>query len=156
MPVTYEAIATTTTVATTTTISFSNISQLYTDLRIVLNCPGVITAGNNVRIEMNNDSANFGVIFFYGDTNVFTGNAQNTFGRLEGNSGVAQNVNPFLATCDVMSYRDSTKYKTLLSNVYGDAVDVFLSTAAVTQLTLKYTGTFRIGTVATLYGIKAA
>ena len=164
MPATYEPIATTTLGSAATIISFSSIPQTFTDIRIVLSIKGVTTAGSPVRIEMNNDAANFGATWIYGDgASVVSGRGANTYGRLSGNIGIA-GTGPLLVTCDLLSYTGSTQ-KTLLAEFTNDnngtggvarTVNLFLSTAAITQLTLRYDGTFAIGTTATLYGIKNA
>ena len=163
MPATYSAIATTTLSSAATQISFSSIPQTFTDLRIILTVKGVTSAGDAVRIEMNNDAANFGATWLYGNgTSAISGRASNTYGRLSGNAGVA-GTGPFLVTCDLFSYTGSTQ-KTLLAEFTNDnngsgttarTVNLFLSTSAITQITLRYDGTFAIGTTATLYGIKA-
>jgi hypothetical protein len=156
------AIATTTLGTAANTISFSSIPATYTDLRIVLAASGVTTSGNEIRIEMNNDAANFGATFLTGNpaTGVSSGRGTNTYGRLSGNSGTA-GTGPFLVTADLFSYRGSTQ-KTLLADFFPDnngsgvvvkTVNLFLSTAAITQLTLRCDGTFSIGTTATIYGI---
>ena len=157
------AIATTTLGTAANTISFSSIPATYTDLRIVLAASGVTTSGNTVTMTMNNDAANFGSTWLLGNPAVGSGSsgrATNSFGRLSGDSGIA-GTGPFLVTADIFSYRGSQQ-KTTLAEFYNDnngsgvltrTVNLFLSTAAITQISLVCAGTFSIGTTATLYGI---
>ena len=82
-----------------------------------------------------------------------------------GNFGIPSSSLPFLATIDIFSYAGSTN-KTCLFTLNDDAngsgnveysVGLFRSTSAITQVNiLQLSTTYKIGTTATLYGIKAA
>lgn len=163
---TYEPIATTTLTTSSATIDFTSISASYTDLRLILNYTAT-TGGGELDLRFNSNSAtNYSAIELYG-----TGSAAfSTYWAtknaiyLPGSAGSSTTI-PTLVTIDVFSYAGSTN-KTVLSTWSGDrngsgivsrSVGLWRSTAAITTINLLLgSGSFAIGTTATLYGIKAA
>lgn len=165
MASTYEPIATNTLASAATSITFSSIPSTYTDLRIVFwSSTGSADNANGFR--------------FNGDTG---SNYSNT--TLQGNGSSAtsfRNTNStwmveimgggltggMMATADILNYANTTTYKTAIGRSERDSggrattavVGLWRSTAAINSVTIL-TGTantFPVGTIATLYGIKAA
>jgi len=164
MATTYDKIATTTLASAAATITFSSIAATYTDLRLVL--IGTSTAGGGVRLQFNSDTAtNYSNTQLYGfPASAYSGQETNktycdlsVFGF--------EVTNPCFISTDIFSYAGST-YKTLLAEYSGDQngsggvariVNLWRSTSAITSMQLSLSaGNYKIGTTATLYGIKAA
>jgi len=165
MATTYEPIATNTLGSAAASITFSSISSAYTDLKIVF--VGTATAALYAKIQFNGDTAaNYSYIGMYGD---------GTTAAAWSGSGVAFiaatptfqtfTTTPTMFSTNVFSYGGST-YKSVLNSVSMDKsgsgisannVGLWRNTAAITSITiLTSTSTFAAGTIATLYGIKAA
>lgn len=167
MPSTYEPIASTTLGSTTGTITFSSIPSTYTDLRIVL--VATSSTSSTTEFRFNGSSASI-----YSYTRLLgTGTAAASGGN---STATTTYINPYgisstqpsMATVDIFSYAGSTN-KTALSSSSNDinaaggyvirGVHLWQSTAAITSVSLLAdtgSGTFNVGTTATLYGIKAA
>jgi hypothetical protein len=167
MATTYEKIATTTLGSAASSITFSSIAATYTDLRLVI-VPTVSSAAQALRIRLNGDTAtNYSETYLASDGAGASSylSTSTTFMNLDaGTSGNSTTI-PTLYTLDFFSYAGST-YKTALVTNSGDRngsgfvvrqVDLWRSTSAITTI-LAYvaTGNLSIGTIATLYGIKAA
>lgn len=162
---TYEPIATTTLGSAAASITFSSIAATYTDLRVVL--VGTTTATANCWLTYNSDSGtNYSDTILYGTGAAAGSNAHTTAARIVLNgSGNTNTTTPTFYTADIFSYAGST-YKTCLTTGSGDlngsgdansAVGLWRNTAAITTVTLTAgASTWKIGTTATLYGIKAA
>lgn len=167
MPATYEPIATTTLGSAASTITFSSIPNTYTDLRVVL--VATMTAGGYVpQLRLNNVST--GTLYSYtnmqGNGTIAYSNRQTNQNIFEwGDLGVDSTTIPFFATVDIFSYAGSTN-KTCLFTLNNDnngsgnvqyTVGLFRSTSAITEVNIRQLSTtYKAGTVATLYGIKAA
>lgn len=166
MTATYDCIATTTLGSAASPITFTSIPSTYTDLRLVLVFNTGGASGNtNARITFNSDTtAN------YSKTNL-RGTGTSALSQRDTSAnyidiGQALSVNWGLSTMDIFSYAGST-YKTALTqgnsnsttsgNVYRE-VALWRSTSAITSITITSSSSnnFRAGTIATLYGIKAA
>jgi hypothetical protein len=165
MAATYESIATTTLSSAAASITFSSIPATYTDLRVVF--VGTATAATGLRAQFNSDTAtNYSRTSLLGDGNsVYAQRAGNVaFISLSINDNLSTTV-PTLRTMDIFSYAGST-YKTVLTNESTDlngsgaatvAVQLWRSTSAITSISLNVsTSTIAAGSIATLYGIKAA
>lgn len=165
MAVTYDPIATTTLTSTASSITFSSISSAYTDLRLVF-----VPIANNIvnQLVLNSDTgSNYSRIYIRSDgtTAASNYNTNQTLARLNTLSAPATSGNNGFYTIDIFSYGAST-YKTMLMTSSQDnngsgaverMVNLWRSTSAVTSITLSpNSGTYGIGTIATLYGIKAA
>ena len=163
MATTYEPIATTTLSTTAANITFSSIAATYTDLQIVLT--GTVTVANNPKIQFNSDTAsNYSYRSINGDgATATTSSASSSNGLLTINN--MDTTIPGFIRINILSYTGSTK-KTFFSaysldkngsgNV-GSILGVWNNTAAITQVLIDSGGTtFKTGTTATLYGIKAA
>jgi hypothetical protein len=169
---TYEPIATTTIGSRTTSYTFSSIPQTYTDLRLILNLGSPATA--NLSVYPNNDSTN-NCQYIY----LASGGGATPVGRYSGSGGAVQpgyglswtggdmHPNSTYARYDIFSYTNTSKYKAATSQfsdintTQGGIMMVqhmWLSTAAITSLVVHTTSAelWEVGTVMTLYGIKAA
>lgn len=167
---TYEPIATTTLGSTSATITFSGIASSWTDLRLVFTCMAT-TGGNDLYLRLNNDGSTLYSQTYIIGTGAAAQSQRNNVGAYGTNiiptyqTGLSSS-SPQLYTFDLFSYAGST-YKTVLGTANQDAngsgsvvtmVSLYRSTSAITRLdlTAAASDTFKIGTTATLFGIKAA
>lgn len=162
---TYEPIATQTLASAASSITFSSIPATYTDLRLSLS---VITAnaGNQIFMRFNSDTAtNYSRTGLYGD-----GSSAGSFGVTNQtyiflNSNGLSTTIPSFYTVDIFSYAGGT-FKTSLITSSEDRngsgstiqqVGLWRSTAAINSVSFTTdTGNWASGTIATLYGIRAA
>lgn len=166
MPATYEPIATTTLSSAARNITFNSIPNTFTDLRIVWVGRNETTA-DYVEITFNNNTTGYSFTTVSGNGSAAASNriTSNTkwipnFPPTAGSSTV-----PFMMTLDLFSYAGSTN-KTGLMTCSSDfngsglvirSVGLWQNTSAITSIKLEGQGdNFAAGTVATLYGIKAA
>jgi hypothetical protein len=165
MPATYENIATTTLGSAAATITFSSINSGYTDLRLVLTGTNA-TLDATLRMQFNSDTGtNYSITELYGDGTTATTTRSSNQTRIQCGFNTLSTTVPSLVIVDLFSYSGST-YKTCLittsqdrngsGNVYR-TVGLYRSTSAINSILLFPTsGTFAIGTIATLYGILRA
>ena len=161
MAATYEPIATTTLGSAVTSVTFSSISQAYTDLVIVFN--GTVSSADNNAAEFNNENSNQ----LYSVTRLY-GNGSGTVGS---NRSTSQNSMQLgeMATVQstdiiqIFNYSNTTTYKTVISsgrNTTGflkNTVGLFRSTSAITTIKIMTGGAnYQTGSTFTIYGIKAA
>jgi hypothetical protein len=179
MAITYEPIATTTLGSAAANISFTSISQTYTDLVIVASVRG--TTGNHLYARWGNSAYDSGTN--YSNTAMYARrNGTNTaeeFGS-ERNSnfsyarltpftyGVPSAASTFGTTIiNIQNYANTTTYKTALARASttgnvayaGTETTVVLwrSTSAINQIQFSLpSGNLEIGTTITLYGIASA
>ena len=165
---TYEPIATQTLASAAASITFSSIAASWTDLRLVLTCT-TSSANQLVYCKLNGAGGTaYSSTFLVGfggsaSSTAYTGQAQFSFNQ-PGN-GTSTTV-PMFYSMDLFSYAGSTNKTALVtasedintvnSGVYR-SVQLYRSTSAITQIDLSLSGgNYAIGTIATLYGIKAA
>jgi hypothetical protein len=166
---TYEKIATTTLGSPSTTITFSSISSAYTDLRIVVSSTMTLASRFNYLTFNSDSSATYSFTYLMGNgtSGSSSGNANGNYMPVDDNqiNGSSTTI-PTFSTIDVFSYTGST-YKTLLNTVSADQngsgavinkVGLWRSNSAINSVTFTASGstTFKVGTTATIYGIKAA
>ena len=167
MASTYEPIATTTLGSTSSSITFSGIPSTYTDLRLVVTYT-TTTAGQYSYLQFNTDSAtNYSDIILVGDgSSAFSlRDTSANFIAFGSYQSPSSTTIPCFATADIFSYAGST-FKTALitssmdKNGSGDVeqiVGLWRSTSAITSISIQTSSsTFKAGTTATIYGIKAA
>jgi len=163
MPTTYEPIATTTLGSDTASITFTSITSTYTDLVLVL--VGNAASDVSTTVQFNSDTgSNYSQTLVYGDGSVAgSGRGSNRTSIDLGTFYNATSTTPQIHIININNYSNSTTYKTTLSR--GTAVSIatqarvglWRSTAAITSIKLAPDGVnFKSGTIATLYGIKAA
>jgi len=167
MPTTYEPISTTTLSTAASSITFSSIASSWTDLKVVFT--GTTTAsGETLYYRFNSDSAtNYSITQVYGDGTTAASRRLGSATQLSTTYAYSlSDTTPQTIIIDVYSYAGSTRKSTLSShagnNVSVGGVDLTVglwrSTAAITSIYMFASGgtTFKAGTTATLYGIKAA
>lgn len=168
MPATYDAIATTTLSSPSSSISFSSISQSYTDLRLVVVWQTDNSGtSSNFLVRLNNDSNTY-----YSDVTVYTTGASvstlNERNLPYFNMGyVSSTENTFWGyqLIDILDYKSSS-YKNVLNTAGYDrgstggvawrSVGLYRSTAVISSVQFFVAGNFVAGTTATLYGILKA
>lgn len=168
MPATYESLASTVVSGTSTqTISFTSISNAYTDLVIVLNCLGINGTGA-VRVQFNSDTgANYSTTVLYADASPSvqsTATFSQSYMQLNAGYNVSATI-PSLFKIDIFNYAGSTN-KSIFSqaSIYnpgsGAATAVsglWRNTSAISSVQLVTSGNYFVAdTTATLYGIKKA
>jgi len=164
---TYSTVATTTLGSATNLVTFSSISQAYTDLILVVNAAAAST--QDMYFRLNGDGGSN-----YSWTNIFgTGSAAGSARTSNASGGMADyygspdttlgNSNQIL---QFMNYSNTTTFKSILvrsnrANSGTDAiVNLWRSTAAITSIELRQSPAasinFSVGSTFTLYGIAAA
>ena len=167
MPTTYEPIATTTITSDGQGWDFTSIPSTYTDLRLIVYGRGTYastTFGGYGRL--NNDSGtNYSYVRFFSDGTAQSQRQanQDTFGVGELPSANAT-ANVFGQTViDILNYSNTTTFKTVLARTSTPGytftyVNLWRNTAAINRITFGTAGlnSMKAGSMATLYGIKAA
>ena len=168
MAKTYTPIATRTISTATASVTFSNISQAYTDLVLIV---AGATGGANFYMKPNADSnSRYSVTYLEGDgstassgrfdTSVLGGN-----GMLVIRGALLSSTNTNIATCiiNIMNYSNTNTFKTVISrggtatNATGALVNLYQSTSAITQLECyPFASNWQTGTTLTRYGILKA
>lgn len=161
---TYEPIATQTLGTSAAIITFNSIPSVYTDLRLVL----VTTPASNyasLRVNFNSDTnGNYSRKTLYGDqTDVNT--ISNTGLSMWIATTAMRNTAPSFISLDIFSYSGSTDKvamsfsanDTIGAGFVNNNVGLWRSASSITRIDLELGGiNFNAGTIATLYGIKAA
>jgi hypothetical protein len=172
MPTTYEPIATTTVTTPVATITFTSIPATYTDLRVVMCLADDDTeAGTGApTFRFNgNTGTNYGQVTLRTDGTTISSQVVSTGNKIYAlywnNSPTSTTLFPMM-TLDIMSYTKAVNKTVLITatdNRSGTGacermVGMWRSTAAITQLEIGNDGTkkFETGSIATIYGIKAA
>jgi hypothetical protein len=166
MASTYEPIATTTLGSAASSITFSSIPATYTDLRLVFVGKRDGATSNYVVVNVNNDTGtNYSDTQLNGNGTTATSTRNTTADAWYCGTVATIETNPAFFSLDIFSYAGST-YKTALSTFSNDRngsggvqydVNLWRNTAAITSVKISaYTGNYASGTIATLYGIKAA
>jgi hypothetical protein len=170
MPSTYSQIATQTLGSTTATVTFSNIPQTYTNLRLVMSA--AIPSGSDAFSfwQANGDTAtNYSQTNLYGTGSTAGSDRITSISNPSFNyySNITTTVGQNATVATWFNYSNTTTYKTMLvrSNtatgpsfpgVSGTSA-LWRSTAAITSLSFKVQGnSFATGSTFTLYGIKGA
>lgn len=165
MPSTYDAIATTTLGSASSSITFTGIPSTYTDLRLVVVMAG--DTSNTCFIRYNNDSgSSYSELMLWGNgttVSTFVAGGRN---RIAIGSDIVGTTNsPFLAEINIFGYAQSI-YKTTLvatsedfngSGIVRRQASTWQDLTAINRIDIGRTGgNFNAGTIATIYGIKAA
>jgi hypothetical protein len=166
---TYEPIATTTLGSSSSSVTFSSISQAYTDLVLVMNYGMTSGSGlNTAGWRFNGDTSGstlYSQTILQGDGSSASGN-QTTSTNL--GLGLAYTSNNSIINANVilqiMNYSNTTTFKSAIvrGNTAGNAVTasafLYRSTSAITSIEIvkEYTPIFCAGSTFTLYGIAAA
>jgi hypothetical protein len=165
MPSTYEPIATTTLGSAASTITFSSIPATYTDLKLIL--VGTVSSGSTPDIRLNNDStALYSQTILVGDgTTAFSARATGatSFNANSWLTNLSTTI-PTMIEMDFFSYAGSTNKTGFIkanldyngSGGFQSQVCLYRSTTAISQINIISGSNWKIGTTATLYGIKNA
>jgi hypothetical protein len=164
MPGTYEKVATYTVASSgsISTFTLSSIPATYTDL--VLICIADATPGPEFWMRLNGDTGtNYSRTLLTGNGTSAISNRTANATKIFLNDGVTANL-PSSQIVSINNYSNTTTYKTTIgrSNSTSEAaqtiVSTWRSTAAITSITILFdrTATFNVGSMFTLYGIKAA
>jgi hypothetical protein len=165
MATTYDKIASTTLGSAASTITFSSIASSWTDIKLILT--GTSSTGGAVILRFNSDTgSNYSNTQLYGVFSAVYSGAQTS--QTSGNLTVfgLDTTTPNFIEADIFSYAGST-YKTVLNTFSNDlisgtkgiakVINLWRSTSAITRIDLILNGgNFSTGTIATIYGIKAA
>ena len=158
---TYQALDKVTVGTATPSITFTGISQGYTDLVVVAVSTNT-SAATNMTVQVNGDTgSNYSRTRINGSGTTATSSRNSTETRIYvgdvGNPSV-----PSVNTLHFMNYSNATTFKTVLGR-YGEAdiqtgaiVGLWRSTAAITSITINSdSNNFAVGSTFSLYGIKA-
>jgi hypothetical protein len=171
MSSTYEPIATTTLGTSAADITFTGISQSYTDLVVIVSARSVAVGAEFAGfIRLGNGSIDTGSN--YSRTRLLGNGATATSGRGSNITALSWDAIPgstsasgtFCATIiQIMNYSNTTTNKTILirsnepNNYVAAIVGLWRSTSAINQVRIYGDqGNLAVGTTCTLYGIKAA
>lgn len=145
-------------------ITFSNISQNYTDLILV--ATSTVPTGSAFEFQCGNGSVNTSSIysrtFFYATATTFPSGRSTSSDRLYFSSGDTSGI---FGQCviNIQNYSSTTLKKTMIG-LTGDGKDetvaiagLFASTSAINTIGITgYLGNILAGSTFTLYGIKSA
>jgi len=174
-PSSYESIASTTISSNQTTITFSSIPSTYSSLQIraLSKTTATATAIQYLYMKLNSDStgANYAWHQLVGNGSAAsatsgTNNGQCYFenGAFSSSATYANMFSPLII--DIIDYASTTKNKTIRAFMGADAnlsstsykvsleSNLWINTAAVTQLDFTNDNQFAVGTTISLYGIK--
>jgi hypothetical protein len=163
MAATYFPIATTTLTSAVSSYSFSSITNVYTDLELVV--AGTDSAFGALALQVNGDAGNhYSWTIMYGNGSA-VGSTNGGTNASQLNLGLSDTTQ-FVSTFKFFSYANTTTYKTILgrgntaSNQVRAGAGIWRgstgsATQAITSITVLATS-LQIGTSLTLYGIKAA
>jgi hypothetical protein len=162
MTATYEMISTTTLGTAVNSVTIGSIPSTYTDLRLIYNAIN-ITSQDSVLITFNGDtSSNYSSTILGGNGSAAGSERRSSVPYIIVTNNYVTLVNGN-GLFDFMNYSNSTTNKTVLMRS-GNAADstvasvgLWRSTSAITSINLRNGGafTFGIGSMFTLYGIKA-
>jgi len=163
MAATYEPIATTTLASATDIITFSSIPSTYTDLVLIGNPK--LSGSLDYKWYVNGDGSSG----LYSQTRLVGNGSSASSGRTTGanvlyinaNTPASGSVQTFIM--NFQNYANTNVYKTVLVR-YNDAgsetaarVALWRNTNAITSISISTdSSTFAVGSMFTLYGIKAA
>jgi hypothetical protein len=165
MPATYDPIATTTLGSNQGSIVFSSIPSTYTDLRLIIVARSPVPGGNLTITYNQQTGTQYSSTILLGDGSSATFTSTTNQGSI--NSLFAGNMNstlPVFISLDIFSYTGSTNKSTLASTSFdrngaGETrrqIVLWSNTSAINRIDIDSSGFITAGSIATLYGIKAA
>lgn len=158
---TYQPIAEITLGSSASSVTFSNITQAYRDIVLVLSAMQNTTDVRQAQLLPNGDSGNASLVYMDGSSSPVSG-GDSLIGLYYVFSGASANY-PVLSTTQIMDYSATDKHKTFLirhgnvtNNVSAYAAR-WANTAAISSLVVnaRFGGNFSSGTTIALYGILA-
>lgn len=159
--ITYTPIQTQTLVTATNTVTFSSISQSYTDLVLVVN--GTMSPDSDIKIQIGNGSPdtgnNYSRCFMFGYSGGVVSSRENSIAQIT--ASVYSNQSSIIANFN--GYSNTTTFKPVLvrNDISADityaSINMWRSTAAINYIQLSHASrNFSVGSIFTLYGIAAA
>jgi len=159
---TYTPLANTTLASTQTEVNFTSISQIYTDLVLVV--AGSTTSATSLFMRVGNGSvdtaSNYSVTRLYGSGSAASSDnltSQDVMYISTGNFTTANTI------VNLQNYSNTTTYKTMIYRLnmpaafVGANVNLWRSTSAINTIKVYVTSsTLTVGSTFTLYGIAAA
>ena len=168
MPQTYTPIATNTLSAAASSVTFSSISQQYTDLIIASSAFYSSSGGNRfATFQVGNGSVDTATNYSWIYLDNFTGapgsgkTTSSTYGLHSFTSSISTSTS-MNTIMQMQNYSNTSTNKTMLhrfnsSAITGIYVNLWRSTSAINIITISASGAnFAAGSTFTLYGIKAA
>jgi hypothetical protein len=163
MAATYEPIATTTLGSATNTVTFSNLSQTYTDIVAVI-VPKTASSTANCLARVNGDTGtNYSRTVLSGNGSTASSSRISNTSYLNFDNAAYLNTEFSPWIIHFMNYSNTTTFKTVLNRGNNAAlgvdaaVNLWRSTSAITEISfLQTSGNYATGSTFTLYGIKAA
>jgi len=163
---TYEPIATTTGTGSSGTVTFSSISSAYTDLRLIANLQ-LSSGGVYPYFRVGNGSVdsgnNYGMTVLRGNGSTAGSQRGTSFSTPDFVFPVSTSPNFQLVIMDLMNYRNTTTYKTILlraneaSQGVSAQVCTWRSTSAINTISfIAPSDNWTTASTFTLYGIAAA
>ena len=157
---TYVALDKVTLGSAASSVTFSSISQGYTDLILVCSISNTV-GQSDVKINLNGDtSTNYSYTQLFGTGSSASSNQSTGIGWAAGGYIGTTQSNSII---HFQNYSNTNVNKTMLTryndpaNLTVEAVSVWLSTAAINQIVVSYdTNNFSAGSTFSLYGIAAA
>lgn len=167
---TYVALATQTLASAASSVTFTGISQSYTDLILVAKCAG--TSGGAIQLRVGTaGSADTGSNYSY--TNIIGNGSSATSGRASSTTAInLTQGNQFtpstlgnVFTFHIQNYSNTNTYKTILnrssvvdssSGFASSTVGLWRNTAAIDTVQMISNDTYIAGSTFSLYGIAAA
>lgn len=164
MAVTYEPIASTTLGADAASIEFTSIPGTYDDLVLVMSGYTAAASLEDMRMQVNSDTANnYSFTQVYNSNNTTGSNRASSVNYFRCGAATVLSTDPAFSVLSFMSYSNTNVFKTVLSangcsaNVVR-AVALWRSTSAITSVKMfsQNAANLKAGFTAALYGIKAA
>jgi hypothetical protein len=162
MAATYEPIASTTLGASAADITFTSIPGGWTDIALVITGDTTGASWVGLVCQVNGDTgSNYSETYLYGDGSAAGSGRASSAAYM--NLGAISATNPSPNTFQFMSYSNTNVFKTVLAasgitdGWVKRAVGLWRSTSAITSIKVYHpTDSLASGTVAAIYGIKAA
>ena len=163
MASTYTPIATTTSTGSVNSITFSSIPSTYTDLVLVFS--GAFAANATLFMQLNSDTGtNYSDTVVYGNGSSALSARDTNYNQMSCCWLSSGKTNQFVTTINLMNYANTTTYKSALIRTSESSAEVatlvglWRSTSAVNTIKIfSNNGSNMVsGSIATLYGIKAA
>lgn len=164
MALTYDSIASLTSLSGQSVFTFNSIPSTYTDLVLVVT--GTVSSGNSFYLQFNGAAGNAYNLTQTQMNNIgWTASNETNAAQFNVYGGMNSSL-PSFYRVQIMSYASTSAFKVCLSEgsidnngtgIVNRVVGVWRSTSAITSMTgTTFGGTYGSGTTACLYGIKAA
>ena len=162
MASTYEPIASTTLGSAAASYTFSSIPGIFTDLVVVIDVVGSGATRGYPAFRFNSDTgSNYSNTAVYGTGSAGSGRYSSQTEMYLSNfiSGFNSSIR-FVGIAHVMSYANTSVYKTALISGANDSVErsvgLWRSTSAITSIEVRGSQQFGTGSTFSLFGVKAA